>query len=549
MRGRAAGGGSYREFRGKLKGEIPDLISTSPATRVERRLANLLLAALAGALLVTIPFAKILLPTTETLLPAYAAGVILVELITSVLLLTLYAIARSPAVLILAGGYLFTAILIVPWLLTFPGMSDLISINDAGEQSTAWIAALRRLGFPVFAIVYGLLRRRQTETERTHRSAMRVILGFVAAITVAAAVPTWVAIAFSDELPQLMIDERTVSALWSYVPATALVLYVVGIALLSRRQISVLDLWLIVALCTLCIEVVLLAYFSASRLSVGWWAGRLYGLVSASIVLIVLLSETMTLYSRLIRSGLAEQQARFSHLAMMEALSASIAHEVNQPLASMVTNAGAGLRWLDKATPNIDETRAALNRISSDGHRAAEVVKNIREVFKNGTGERVPLNLNRLIGRVIQCNRKETRLKRISVNVKLDEHLPQILGNPVQLEQVISNLVLNAIDAMSAVSGRKRVLQVTTALQTDGNVLVSIEDSGIGLDSVERGRIFEPYYTTKPQGMGVGLTFCQSIIEAHGGRLWLADAEAGGAIFNFALPGAEYDGASVARLR
>lgn len=298
-----------------------------------------------------------------------------------------------------------------------------------------------------------------------------------------------------------------------------------------------LDLWLIVVLCTLLIEIVLLSYVSAGiRLSVGWWAGRLCGLLSASIVLLVLLSETTTLYSRLARSVSAERRARANRLTAMEALSASIAHEVKQPMASMVTNADAGLRWLAKDNPQLEEVKAALGRIVRDGHRASKVIESVRTMFMKGTQERVPLNLNSLVEEVVQASEDEFRLGRISLEAELDPELPLVIGNPVQLHQVVSNLVDNAIEAMRPVTGRRRKLRVTSRRQDGGEVLVSIEDTGTGLDSAHEDDIFTPFFTTKPDWMGMGLMFCRSAVEAHGGRLWASANVPHGATFRFSLP-------------
>jgi C4-dicarboxylate-specific signal transduction histidine kinase len=223
----------------------------------------------------------------------------------------------------------------------------------------------------------------------------------------------------------------------------------------------------------------------------------------------------------------------------MEALSASIAHEVNQPLASMVTNADAGLRWLGRQNPNVDETQAALKRIVSDGHRAGKVIEGIRTMFKKGAQERVSVNMNRLINEALRSCQSEVQLGHVSIQAELDEQLPLVTGSPVQLQQVISNLVANAIDAMTAVTDWERVLRVKSALQDSGSILVSVEDSGTGLDPKYKERIFEPFFTTKSDGMGMGLMFCQSVIEAHGGRLWMTDNGPHGAIFRFTLPSAD----------
>jgi signal transduction histidine kinase len=292
-----------------------------------------------------------------------------------------------------------------------------------------------------------------------------------------------------------------------------------------------------VVLFTLLIEIMLLSYLSAGlRMSVGWWAGRFYGLISASTVLLVLLSETMTLYARLTRSVLAERRARDARITAIEALSASIAHEVNQPLASMVTNADAGIRWLARPKPDLVEANAALQRIVNDGHRTSKVIAGIRTMFKKGTQERVAADLNRILADTLQRSQAEAQLSGVTLETELFEKLPPVVANPIQLEQVISNLVTNSIDAMSAVKDRKRVLRVKSAPHEAGTIIVSVEDSGAGMDRASKERVFEPFYTTKPDGMGMGLIFCRWVIEAHGGRLWVTDNEPHGAIFQFILP-------------
>ena len=521
------------------QGDHPFLLSTSPPTRNQERLAVCVLAVLVVELLITVPFARIPLAGTEVLLPAYGSAILLIELITSALLLALFSVQQSRAVLVLAIGYLFSGLMVVPWMLTFPGVFHALGL-DAGLQATASIAALRRLGFPLFVLAYALSKDGATSVPRFQGSVRKAIVGSVAGTLAAAGGLTWIILANDDSLPNFMRNARTVTDIWLYVPATAVLLYLTALAVLFVRRRSVLDLWLMVVLCTLLIEIILLSYISAGiRLSVGWWGGRSFGLASASIVLLVLLSESTTLYARVARSVSAERRARETRLTAMEGLSALIAHEINQPLASMVTNADAGLRWLEKKDPDLGEVQAALKRIVKDGHRAGTVVESIRTMFKKDTRDRVPLDVNRLIEEVLHRCRDDARLGRVTVETALEPGLPTVTGNPIQLQQVMSNLVSNAIDAMCSVTGRARVLRVTSRSQAPGEVMVSVEDSGSGLDPEHRDRIFEPFYTTKPDGMGMGLMFCRLIIEAGGGRLWADDNVPHGAVFRFTLPGGD----------
>jgi C4-dicarboxylate-specific signal transduction histidine kinase len=253
------------------------------------------------------------------------------------------------------------------------------------------------------------------------------------------------------------------------------------------------------------------------------------------VVLLVLLSETTNLQIRLARSIRSERLARESRLTAMEALSASIAHEINQPLASMITNANAGLRWLDNDVPRVSEARSALGRVVRDGHRARDVVDGIRNLFKKNTRERVPLDMNRLIERVLRRIEEETHLGRVSIAVDLEAGALPVTANPMQMEQVVSNLVANAIDALSSVTDRARIVRVTSR-SLEGEVLIMVEDTGPGIASDIRHRIFDPFFSTKPEGMGMGLMFSRSIIEDHGGRLWVSDNIPYGAVFHLTLP-------------
>ena len=514
----------------------PFLLSTSPPARNQERLAACLVGALICVLLIVAPFARQPLAKTEILVPAYGAAIMVNELITAALLLALFSVHRSRAVLVLAAGYLFSGLLVVPWALTFPGVFATLDL-DAGLQSTAAIAALRRLGFPVFVLAYALLRTHNPSIPDAIASVRAYVAGSVVGVVAFTCGATWLIATQQDLLPAMMTDTANVGEAWGYVPSAAIALYLSGLAALRWRGCSTLDFWLTTVLVALLIEIVLLSYVSAGiRLSIGWWVGRLCGLTSASIVLLVLLSESTRLHARLTRAVAAERRSRANRLTAMEALSASIAHEVNQPLASMVTNADAGLRWLGGRSPDPAEVKAALQRIVSEGHRASKVVDGIRTMFRKDARERVPLDLNQQIAEVLQHNRSELLLARVCVETGLDPRLPAVIGNPVQLQQVVSNLVSNAIDAMASPSGRPQVLRVTSRPHEFGEVLVSVEDTGPGLDPREGERIFEPFFSTKPNGMGMGLMFCRSIVEAHGGRLWARNRPEGGAVFHFSLP-------------
>jgi PAS domain S-box-containing protein len=228
--------------------------------------------------------------------------------------------------------------------------------------------------------------------------------------------------------------------------------------------------------------------------------------------------------------------AHANRVATMGQLTASIAHEVNQPIAATVANAEAALRWLDHRPPDLDELRQAVARIVKEGHRAGEVIGRIRALVNKAPPLKDRLNINEAIREVIELTRGETVKNDVSVRTDLADGLPLIYGDRVQLQQVLLNLIINAVEAMADVSKGARELLIRTREAEAGYVLVAVRDSGPGLDPKRVDRLFETFYTTKASGMGMGLAICRSIIEAHGGRLWASMNEPRGAVFQFTLP-------------
>jgi PAS domain S-box-containing protein len=226
-----------------------------------------------------------------------------------------------------------------------------------------------------------------------------------------------------------------------------------------------------------------------------------------------------------------------NRVATMGQLTASIAHEVRQPIAGTVTNAEAALRWLDGQRPNLEEVRQALVRVVKDGNRASEVLDRIRDLIKRAPPRRDLLEINGAIREVIELTRAEAVKNGVLVQTELAEDLPRIRGDRVQLQQVVLNLLVNAIEAMSGAGDVTRELLIRTGKGGAGGVLVTVRDTGPGLTPATHERLFETFYTTKASGLGLGLSICRSIVEAHGGRLWVRSNVPCGAIFQFTVPG------------
>jgi len=226
--------------------------------------------------------------------------------------------------------------------------------------------------------------------------------------------------------------------------------------------------------------------------------------------------------------------ARVTRALGMGELVATIAHEVNQPLTAIVTNGNFCSRRLEGATPNLHELRAAITEIVNDGARASAIISRIRALLMEGVPDRTKLDINQVIQEVARLLRHELTRSRVSLRTDLAPDLPYVLGDRVQLQQVMLNLIMNGIDAMSMITDRPRELLIQSAKHSEG-VLIQVQDSGAGIDPGQADRIFEPFFTDKPEGIGMGLSISRSLVESHGGRLWAVPG-ASGALFEFTLP-------------
>jgi signal transduction histidine kinase len=519
------------------------LSSLSPGP-AQRRLALAVVLALLVAYFITVgPLSTIQLGRIDAFVPAYATAMFVIDSITAVLLFAQFSILRSRALLAISNGYLFAALMVIPWMLTFPGVFTPGGLLGAGLQSTNWLYILWHAGFPLLVIAYALLKDADRAKRLWQGSAGAAILSSVVMTAAVVCAATFLVTAYDPLLPRMMLDTTHLSALWYYAAAPMTLLSVLALIVLWIRRRSVLDLWLMVVMCAYVIEISLISYPVPARFSFGWYAGRVFGFLSGSLLLFVLLYEITTLYAGVLRAVLAQRREREARLMTGDAVAATIAHEIKQPLSGMITNADASLRWLDRSTPDLDEAKASLKQIVADGHRAAAVIESIRAIFKKDARNRTSLDINDLIGEALALTRGDLQRHRILVQAEPNAQLPQVRGDRIQLQQVLLNLITNAIDSMAAKDGA-RILGVRSEVRDGANVIVSVADTGTGIGSQELERIFNPLFTTKSGGMGMGLSICRSIIEAHDGQLWVAPNKPEGAVFQFMLLA---DGATSAR--
>ena len=507
-----------------------------PAGPTERRIACAVGVAILGIAVAVAPFASVQLSRIDVWTPITTTYVFIADLATWALLISQFDIVRRPALLVLASGYLFTAVMSVPLLLTFPGAFTETGLLGAGLQTTGWLSAFWVAGYPLAAIGYAVLKDREPRTLTSHGSSRTGVAGSVIVSVVIALALTWIATAGEPYLPKLFLDRSRATVNLSCIGAFLLLLNAAALFLLWLRRRSVIGLWLMVVMCGSMANALVGWILTPGRFSLAFYAGRSFVVITATVVLVVLLTETMTLYARLAVSIFAQRRERESRMMTMEALAASIAHELNQPLAAVVGNAGAGLRWLDRPVPDLAEARASLQRVVRDGHRAAAAIESIRSLFHVAYQERSPLFINAIILEVFELLGVELRSERVLIVTDLAVDLPMMSASKSQLQQVILNLITNAIEAMRPITDRARVLKVSTKFVSGQGVLIDVADSGTGIDPKNVDGLFDAFFTTKPHGTGMGLAICRSIVEAHGGRLSAAPNEPHGAVFRFTVP-------------
>jgi len=541
------------------------IISSLPPSLAQRRLALGVVLALMAALVVAAgPLSTVPLPRIDAFVPMYVAAMFVCDSITAFLLFAQFAIIRSHALLAISSGYLFSALIMIPWMLTFPGVFAPGGLLGAGLQSTGWLYILWHAGFPLFVMAYALLKSTDPSKRRWKGLRSAAILSTAAVTVAAVCAATLLVTAGQARLPTLMLDAVSRADSHPYVRGGILLVNAVAaLTVLWVRRSSVLDLWLMVVLCDYLIEVSQILIPSLGRFTVGWYAGRIFGLISASLVLFVLLFEITTLYARLrllneeleqrvverttelmqaseaqTRAQAELQQARnaLAHrqrVSLLGEVAASLAHEIKQPIAAARIDAKVCLRALADDRLNLEAAREAASRLVNVAARADEIIKRTTALYKKDATHRERVDVNALIREMALLLQQEASAASISIRTTLADALPDVMADRVQLQQVFMNLMLNAIDAMKDTRGE---LTVVSQMSEDSELLIAVRDTGVGLPAENPNQIFESFVTTKPHGTGMGLAITRSIVQSHGGRLWATANTGPGATFLFTLP-------------
>lgn len=492
-------------------------------------------AAVVGALLIAfafvVPFRDIQLHEIDGFIPATDAIMFVGDLITATLLYAQGGVFRSRALLILATGYLYSALLLIPHALTFPGAFAPTGLLHAGVNTTAWIAVLQRFAFPIVIIQYVVWKRKEAAPRLGRERREGAWPWILLAIGLALAV-TILAIAGHDLLPAFY-SSRTqniyVNSIAYQIPMAGLL--VVVVIMLPRNCRSVLDLWLLVASCGWLIQSALIMMLH-SRFTVGFYC--LFGIILAShlILMVALVTESNRLYARLALSTAARDVEREARLMSMDAVAAAISTQVGQALAAISLNASVGTRSLEKPKPNVAKAVAALSEIRESAQRSFDMVGSVRSIFASAPEATGEFGLNAMIEEMAPLLQGELAASKIGLDLRLGEEIPPLRGSRVQLQQVLLNLVKNATEsAATKKNGRRRI---TVSSRTEGRkIVLEVSDDGTGVATGEVPHLFEAMRSNDDD---IGLSLCRSIVEEHGGRIWASRDESLGGTFHVELP-------------
>ena len=427
-------------------------LSDLPPTALQTWFTIAVAAAAFVAFISIAPFAGIPLGALNLFFPLLDAIVFVTDLITAALLFSQFSVVGSRSLLALANGYFFSAIIVVPHALTFTGAFSPTGLLGANIETGSWLFIFWHLGFAAALLAYALLTIDSRAQPLSPAPAQSAICWSVAGIIVLTCSLTWLATAGAHLLPSIVLDTSRISPLVAYPIWLAILLSAAALSVLAFRRRSVLNQWLMVVALVYIGELAFSGLFPSVRFSLGFYAGRVFSVITASVVLIVLLAETTRLYVLLARSNMRLQREQNNKLMNLEAVVVAITHEIKQPLGAIELNSSSAQLSLDETSVDLDEIRAIMDETKDAGRRINETLDGFRSLFGRIDQKRQPVDINELILDVLKLSRTELNDHGILAQTKLTSALPAVYGDRSQLHQLIYNLVHNAIEAMSEIA-------------------------------------------------------------------------------------------------
>jgi signal transduction histidine kinase len=530
------GTAAVKHQAGTFDDDFPLVITAMPINAAQRRIALAVVTLLFAVGVAMTPFAAVPAAHVDAFIPVLQTVACVIDLIIAGLLFSQYSIRPLRAGLAIASGYLFSGLFAFAQTLAFPGAYSALGLIGDGRNTAAWLFVLWHTAFAVAVLTYALSKNPEEMPGDPVKSPTGAIPATIAGVLAATAALTFMVSAFPALLPTLYTDQSRQTVWASAANVYLWLLNSTALAVLFWRRRTILDLWLTVTLFAWWPNFLVAIFVTVVRFSIGWYISRCLAVVASFTLLFVLLAEMTMLYARLANSILLLRRERTGRLASVEAATAAIAHEIRQPLAGIVSLGSAGLRWLNRKPADVEKARSCFSSILGAAQRADEIITSVRGLFKRASDHRAMVQLNDVIRLVMKLARHDLLTSGIAVTIDYQEDLPPIYADHTQLQQVILNLVKNAIDAMHGRPLDQRRLRLATGSDGLSAVLFYIRDSGPGVAAENRERIFNPFFTTKSTGMGLGLSICRTIIEEHGGTLGLTKSGPAGSTFEISLP-------------
>jgi signal transduction histidine kinase len=526
-----------RELAHDEGNEIPALITSIPTSAEHRRAAFGIVILLSVVFAMVLPFAHIRAARLDVFIPVVQSIICVADLITAVLLFAQYSIQPQRALLALASGYIFSGLFAFLQTLDFPGAYSATGLLGGGLSGAAWLFSFWHITSPIAVITYVLLKDRdETASRFVKPDPSRAIAITIACVLAVTAALTWLGTAGAEYLPSLFVDQTKETPFLQYLAGAMWLINAIALVMLLFRVRTILDVWLVVTLFASLPDLSLSFFYAVVRYSVGWYIARSYALIASCTVLIVLLMETTMLYTRLASAVILQRRERTHRLLSVDEATAAIAHELKQPLGAMSLNCDTALEYL-KATPlDLEELRSCLTDVKNDNNRANEIVAAVRALFKTTARQKTMVEINRLVREVLRMVENDLRVHGVSVSTEFQDDVPQVRADPIQLQQVILNLIKNAIDAIAIGPTTIKAIRLITTYGGNSVVSIFVQDTGPGVTFDKETQVFDPFFTTKTSGMGLGLSISRRIIEDHGGNLRLTETTSKGCTFEITLP-------------